>query len=94
VYRPMPCDVRKMALLHSFHHISNPAPVMCATPFNVSAIADIMEKELWDDDDDDDMVIDLSKSIKSSREVGDYYNKLDLSPAYSVVTLLHPRYKT
>jgi hypothetical protein len=45
----MPCDVRKMALLHSFHHISDPAPVMCATPFNVSAIADIMEKELWDD---------------------------------------------
>jgi hypothetical protein len=47
-----------------------------------------------DDDDDDDMVIDLCKSIKSSREFGDYYNKLDLSPAYSVVTLLHPRYKT
>jgi hypothetical protein len=39
---------------------------------------------------EDHLAINLRAAITKARE---YYNKLDLSPAYCAATILHPRYK-
>ncbi|KAI1665819.1 hypothetical protein L13192_09503 [Pyrenophora tritici-repentis] len=90
-----PCLVLRLAAdtCHGNHRgpLDTPASDPCAPALNPYAPIATAQCTILDKSPEDHLAINLRAALVKARE---YYNKLDLSPAYYTATILHPRYKS